>query len=86
MTKSADIASDAEFLAGLDEFECAAPQPGSFDAVLASASVGRVSAAAQIRAAVPLFLMMLIGVCVGAASSALLLHDRVARLIALWSH
>jgi hypothetical protein len=40
----------------------------------------------QIRAAVPLFLMMLIGVSVGAASSALLLHDRVARLIALWSH
>lgn len=40
----------------------------------------------QIRAAVPLFLMMLIGVCVGAASSALILHDRVARLIALWSH
>jgi hypothetical protein len=40
----------------------------------------------QIRAAVPLFLMMLIGVCVGAASSALLLHDRVARLLALWSH
>jgi hypothetical protein len=40
----------------------------------------------QIRAAVPLFLMMLIGVCAGAASSALILHDRVARLIALWSH
>ena len=42
--------------------------------------------AGQIRAAVPLFLMMLIGVCAGAASSALLLHDRVARIIALWSH
>ena len=40
----------------------------------------------QIRAAVPLFLMMLIGVCAGAASSALILHDRLARLIALWSH
>jgi hypothetical protein len=39
----------------------------------------------RIRAAVPLFLMMVIGVTVGAASSALLLHDRVARLIALWS-
>lgn len=40
----------------------------------------------RIRTAVPLFLMMLIGICAGAASSALLLHDRVARLIALWSH
>ena len=42
--------------------------------------------AGQMRAAMPLFLMMLIGVCAGAASSALLLHDRVARIIALWSH
>jgi len=42
--------------------------------------------AGQMRAAVPLFLMTLIGVCAGAASSALLLHDRVARIIALWSH
>ena len=43
-------------------------------------------AVGQIRAAVPLFLMMLIGVCAGAASSALLLHDRVARILAFFSH
>ena len=43
-------------------------------------------AVGPIRAAVPLFLMTLIGVCAGAASSALLLHDRVARILALFSH
>ena len=85
MTKSADITSDTEFLTELDRFEIAAPEPGSFDHLPASAPVDRAPAAGQIRAAVPLFLMMVIGVCMGAASSALLLHDRVARLIALWS-
>jgi len=40
----------------------------------------------MIRSAVPLVLMTLIGVCAGAASSALILQDRVVQIIALWSH
>ena len=58
------------------------PNPGSAE----SDPIVRKPRLVQIRAAVPLFLMMLIGICAGAASSALILHDRVARLIALWSH
>ena len=75
MTNSADTTSDTEFLAEPDTFECAAGQPGSVAPIPAAASViVRAPAAGQIRAAVPLFLMTLIGVGAGAASFALLLH------------
>ena len=96
------LIDEPEFLAELDKVECPAASAFADRAINVARTTNRWTirptpaspaaalverqAVGQIRAAVPLFLMMLIGICAGAASSALILHDRVARLIALWSH
>lgn len=82
------LMDEPDFLVELEKVECPPSAPSTDRAinVVRSTAAVNLPEVGQIRAAVPLFLMMLIGICAGAASSVLILHDRVARLIAFWSH